>query len=109
MEIIDQTPFVLQPRAEMIKLGVVKYLDLPPSVFSQLRPGSIVKVCAKATKFETSDCESFWVIITSCDPPRKTFVGRIDNRLKRTDLHGLAMGQTLKFKRAHILDVLLSK
>jgi hypothetical protein len=59
-------------------------------------PGDAVKVCAGG--------ERFWVAVTAVDGPE--VVGSIDTVLLMTDEHGLNRGDTVRFGREHVYDLI---
>lgn len=71
---------------------------------SMLRVGDTVKICAESSKPKEDDCsERFWVEITEIHD--QNCVGRIDNDLVNTDLHGLDCDDLVHFTKRHVYNI----
>jgi len=65
-----------------------------------IAPGALVKVMV-----ESAQAESFWVQVTRKLADSGEWVGRVNNHLLCTDLHGLKVNDRLRFRACHVIRV----
>lgn len=100
--------FRFVPLAEVV-MTEHKYRFLPEESCARVDKGSLVKLWCEALG-PGRLAEVFWVLVTqrlSAGPRGMEFEGRVNNHLKRTEAHGLAYEDVVRFTEDQIVDIAL--
>lgn len=90
---------LLTDAQEMARLHPATFSAPSPDDLSRVKPGDYVKVCSWAKNL-TGRTERFWVEVLAVSD--SGIVGRIDNDLVFTNLHGLEYDDRIEFEARHI-------
>jgi len=107
----DRKPKLRKPKKglssaqAMAKKHPGKFEVPDPKVLKALGPGDFVKIAAKVGGKDNPAGERFWLIVESVKG--SDIIGVVDNNLLWTDVHGVAHGDRVKFKRSNVYDPML--
>lgn len=85
--------------------GKDQFRPFDRALFKGVRAGSLVKIWVEAANHDKPCGECFWTIVRAADKHHKVFTCEVNNRLHRTQYHGLKMGDIIKVKREHVIDI----
>jgi len=86
-----------------------KYQFLPEGSAASVDKGTLVKLWCESDK-PGRRSEVFWVLVTrrlASTARGLQFEGRVNNRLQRTDEHGLSYEDVVRFTEDQIVDIAL--